>query len=130
MKICARCNFSNDDYQGVCSNCGSILDSFNGNSMYTGRTNNGTATAALVLGILSMVSCGCLAGIPAIICGRIAKNQIRESNGMQEGEGFATAGFILGIISTSIWLIVGIIYLVIIILAAYFGDSNSTYSFL
>ncbi|MBN1517521.1 DUF4190 domain-containing protein [Candidatus Sumerlaeota bacterium] len=60
------------------------------------RTNT-LAVVSLVLGILSLIACGCAAGIPAIVCGHIAKGQIRSTG--EQGEGLATAGFILGWIS-------------------------------
>ena len=59
--------------------------------------NNGMAIAALCCGIG-----GFLCIIPAIlgiVFGVIAKNQIRDSNGMQRGDGMATAGIVLGIIA-------------------------------
>ena len=58
--------------------------------------NNGMAIASLCCGIG-----GFLCIIPAIlgiVFGVIAKNQIRDSNGMQRGEGMATAGIVLGIV--------------------------------
>jgi hypothetical protein len=58
--------------------------------------NNGMAIAALCCGIG-----GFLCIIPAvlgIVFGVIAKNQIRESGGMQRGDGMATAGIVLGIV--------------------------------
>jgi hypothetical protein len=66
---------------------------------------NGQAIAALVLGIVGLVMCGPL-GIGAIVCASNAKKQIRDSDGAQGGEGFATAGLILGIIAVVIWAIV------------------------
>lgn len=70
-------------------------------------TNN-KAIWALVLGILSILCCGIVAGIPALILGRSAKAEIDASGGAQSGRGMAQAGFILGIISivvTIIWII-------------------------
>lgn len=59
------------------------------------------ATTSLVLGIVSLVACGLLTGIPAIIIGRQAKAEIQASNGRLGGEGNATAGLVLGIIGTA-----------------------------
>jgi hypothetical protein len=59
----------------------------------TGGTNP-LAIASLVLGVPGL--CCCLTGIPAVICGHIALNQINQSGGVQEGRGFAIAGLILG----------------------------------
>src|SRR5438552_15386896 len=53
----------------------------------------------LVLAILSF-TCGWLfTAIPAVICGRIARSEIRKSGGALGGMGIATAGLILGYIA-------------------------------
>lgn len=61
---------------------------------------SGTATTSLVLGILSLVCLGLLAGIPAMILGRSATKEIDASNGTVGGRGLATAGFVTGLIGT------------------------------
>ena len=74
------------------------------------QSSNGKAIASLVLGILSILCLGILAGIPAIILGNIAKKEIDQGRG--GGRGMAQAGFILGIIGTvfgSLWIILVII---------------------
>ncbi len=67
--------------------------------------NNGFAVASLVLGILSLMMfccCGFVLGIPGIICGHVARAQIRDSNGGQTGEGLAMAGLIISYLGTVI----------------------------
>jgi hypothetical protein len=59
---------------------------------------HGSATTALVLGILSFVVCGLL-GIPAYIIGKRAEREVRASQGILSGEGLAKAGWILGLIA-------------------------------
>jgi Tfp pilus assembly major pilin PilA len=49
-------------------------------------------------GILSLTCFGLLSGIPAVICGHIARSEIRKSEGRLEGEGMALAGLITGYI--------------------------------
>ena len=41
----------------------------------------GLATTSLVLGILSIIPCGFLTGLPAIITGHIARSKIKQSGG-------------------------------------------------
>lgn len=84
------------------------------------QQNNGMATAALVLGIISIVLCwiwvvGIIAGILAIILAIVAKNKIKANPNMG-GKGAATGGLVTGIIGT-------LISLVIVILAAMFFGS-------
>jgi hypothetical protein len=56
---------------------------------------NGKATAALVLGLLSLLF-WVLTGIPAVILGHMALNEIKASNGTQGGSGSAITGLIFG----------------------------------
>ena len=77
-----------------------------------GPSTCGMATASLVLGIIGIVACfGPLAGIPAVICGHMAKGQIRNSGGTLQGDGMATWGLVLGyfsILMTCLFFGVGI----------------------
>ena len=56
---------------------------------------NKKAIWSLVLGIVGLVCCGFLAGIPAIILGNMAKKEIATSG--EGGGGMATAGLVLGV---------------------------------
>ncbi len=67
----------------------------------------GSAIASLVLGILSVVLC-CITGVPAIICGHLARGKIRRSAGAFSGHGMATAGLILGYVTSVIGLLYGL----------------------
>jgi len=72
-----------------------------------GASKNNIGVWALVLGILSLVCFGLLAGIPAIILGNNGKKAAAQ--GLATNRGMAQAGFVLGIIGTVLSLI-GIIY--------------------
>jgi hypothetical protein len=56
---------------------------------------NGFAIASLVCGI---VGCFTITAIVAIVLGFIARNQIEQSGGTQQGSGMALAGIILGFV--------------------------------
>jgi len=60
-----------------------------------GQTS-GAAIASLVLGILSFLLCPIIGSIAAIICGHIARGNIRKSSGTLSGDGMALAGLIMG----------------------------------
>ena len=61
---------------------------------------SGLAVASMILGILSIVMClGPLAGIPAVIMGHRANSKIRQSGGLLQGSGMATAGLVTGYFS-------------------------------
>ena len=67
---------------------------------------NGMAIASLVLGILWI--CG-IGSILALIFGLVARNQIQESQGQQQGQGLAIAGIVLGAIGVAL-LVLGLIF--------------------
>ena len=61
---------------------------------------SGLAITSMILGISSFF---CLiTGIPAVICGHIARGNIKRSQGQQTGDGFALAGLITGYLGTAI----------------------------
>ena len=78
--------------------------------MQTQKTS-GQATASLILGILSFILLGIFAAIPAIICGHIAKKEIKANPKYVIGDGQATAGLVLGYLNTvfSLIMIVGLL---------------------
>jgi len=57
---------------------------------------------SLVLGLVSLLCLGILAGVPAVICGHIARSKIKQSEEGMGGSGIALAGLILGYIGTVI----------------------------
>lgn len=61
------------------------------------------AVVALVAGILGLFFFGSLV---AVICGHIARSQIRDSQGQQTGDGMALAGLILGYIGLALTILV------------------------
>jgi hypothetical protein len=88
--------------------------------------NHGSATTALILGILSFVCCGLL-GIPAYIIGKRAEREILASNGTLTGDGMAKAGWILGLIAM-ILLVLGILAVIVLFVGAVStGDSSGGY---
>ncbi len=86
------------------------------------RPMSGKAVASLVLGILSIVFCylGFIPGVVAIVLGVMAKRDI-DRTGL-EGRGLAQAGFVCGIVGTSIQLLWdGFLLLAIVV------DSSGSY---
>ncbi len=56
----------------------------------------------MILSIISLFVCG-LIGIAGIILGSSAKREIKQTG--EQGEGLATAGQIIGIISLVLWVV-------------------------
>lgn len=89
-----------------------------------GPPTNGTATAALVLGVAGIATCG-LTSIPAIFCGHIAQSQIKRTG--EGGSGMAVAGLALGYVLTIGWLLYWILIFGVMGIAIWGGGSSSTY---
>lgn len=86
-----------------------------------------TAIWSLVLGIISIVLClGFIAGVPALILGRIAIRDIDASGGRVGGRGVAQGGFITGIIGTVLSALGILLAIVIIIVAAIAANDDSS----
>lgn len=78
---------------------------------YAMPQGNKKALWSMILGIVSLLCCGVVTGIVAIVLSQSAKKEIEASGGMQTGAGQAQAGFILGIIGIAL-SVVGIIVVV------------------
>jgi hypothetical protein len=63
-------------------------------------TTNSLARASLVLGVAEFFTVG-LTAIPAIICGHMAKREMRQTG--QRGDGLATTGLVLGYMAVIFW---------------------------
>jgi hypothetical protein len=77
---------------------------------------SGRAVAALILGILSLICMGFLAGIPAIILGKMELNAIKAGQAPVAGESAAKVGFVLGIIGTALTCLSMIFFFIMIAL--------------
>jgi Domain of unknown function (DUF4190)/GYF domain 2 len=62
-------------------------------------TTSGLAITSLVCGIVGLVTCLLFPGIPAVICGHLAMNQIANSPTPMVGRGMALAGLVCGYLS-------------------------------
>ncbi len=106
---CNNCGKENVPDSTFCENCGQVLSYENSTSFgYQPNTaGNVPAVVSMILGIVSVVSCGFpAASIAAIILGCIAK-----SKGTTKG-GMATLGLILGIVGIVEFIIAIIFYIV------------------
>jgi hypothetical protein len=61
---------------------------------------NSMAIASMVLGVAEFFTAG-LTAIPAVICGHIARRQMRQT--LQRGDGLATGGLVLGYMAIIFW---------------------------
>ncbi len=89
-----------------------------GISPVSGPPKEGLATASLILGLLSFV-CLVFAGIPAVICGHIARSRANNSPEAYGGAGMALAGLIMG------YLGIALSFFAILVLPAMFWPALS-----
>ncbi len=76
------------------------------------------ATISLVTGILAWLFLPIVGSLTAVICGHLAKRQIRESNGTMSGSKMATAGLVLGYIQLGIIFMAACLFITIVIITA------------
>jgi len=79
----------------------------------TSAPMNPLAVASLVSSIAGFVVCG-VGFIVGLVLGIIAKNQIDQSGGTQQGRGMAVAGIVIGAIGIGL----GLLVLIIVIIAS------------
>jgi hypothetical protein len=102
MAFCTNCGTEMSDAAAACPQCGHPR-ALGG----AGRRTEGSAIAALVLGIAGIVVCPLVPSIIAIIVGSQARTKIANDPSL-EGEGLAKTGVILG------WVGIGLAVLGII----------------
>lgn len=78
----------------------------------TARTST-LAIISLIAGFTGWTILPLLGSIVAVITGHLAKNEIRDSAGALQGDGFATAGLIMGYISLGLGLCICLLILLI-----------------
>jgi hypothetical protein len=61
-----------------------------------GKETNPWAIVSLIASILSWLGLFGIGGLVGVVAGAVARNQIRDSAGRQEGDGLALAGIIVG----------------------------------
>ena len=70
---------------------------------------------SLIAGIFSWILMPFIAGVVAVICGHMARGEIKRSNGTLEGDGLAIAGLVLG------WINVVLCVLAVAAVVLFFG---------
>lgn len=76
---------------------------------------SGTAVVSLIFGILSWFALPVIGAIVAVICGHMARAEIRRSAGAVDGDGLALAGLILG------WAHIALMIVALIFVVLFFG---------
>jgi len=80
------------------------------------KSDSPLAIWSLILGILAIISCGPITGIPAIICGHMARSRIKMAPDTLTGNGMAMAGLIMGYFSVVAFILLTIALIFIAIM--------------
>ena len=75
---------------------------------------NTLAIVSLIAGIVGWTAMPLVGSIVAIVTGHMARGQIRQSHGLETGDGLAVGGLVLGYLSVVLG-IVGLIFAVLVI---------------
>lgn len=68
------------------------------------RPTSTAAILSLVFGLLAWLMVPLLGSIAAIVCGHLARGEIRRADGQIEGDGMAIAGLVLGYLQMALVL--------------------------
>lgn len=87
------------------------------------RQTNSLAVVSLVCGILGWTLLPFLGSIVAIVCGHMARSEIRRNPQTQEGDGLAVAGLVLG------YLVIALSVLAVVAVILFFGGLAAIIAF-
>ena len=94
---CPKCGTENPDVALVCSSCSAVLSGVSTQTPIPAAKTSGLAIAALVLAILSPLTCF-ITAIPAIIMGIVVLVKISQSRGQLKGTGLAVTAIALPVV--------------------------------
>ncbi len=77
-------------------------------------STNGLAIASLILSISAFVALPLIGSIGGVVCGHMARSQLRQSREPAQGDGLALAGLIVGWVGVAFY--VGLILLFVVAL--------------
>ena len=83
------------------------------------RTTSTMAVVSLVSGIAAWCMLPVIGSIVAIVCGHLARGEIRRSQGQLDGDGLAVAGLVLGYVQ----IVMGVLLVLFAIAALLLGLS-------
>jgi hypothetical protein len=79
------------------------------------RQTSTLAVVSLVFGILGWTLLPFLGSLVAVVCGHMARGEIRRAQGTLEGDGMAVAGLVLG------YIVIGLSVLAVLAAILFFG---------
>jgi len=101
------------DQEGLCSHPASVSEPMSYQPAYPSiRTTSTMAIVSLVFGILSWTLLPFIGAIVAVVCGHLARSEIRRApvDTVLEGDGMAVAGLVLGYLHLAL-VVIGLVVL-------------------
>jgi len=89
------------------------------------RTTSALAVVSLVFGIASWCVMPLVGAIVAVVCGHLARSEIRRSQGQIEGDGLAVVGLVLGYVQLAFGFILLLFAIAAIVLGLSIGIGSS-----
>ena len=83
--------------------------------VYAVRQTSALAITSLVLGLLGWTMLPLVASVCAVVCGHMARAELRRNPATMDGDGLAVAGLVLG------WSMIVITLLAIVAVVLFFG---------
>jgi hypothetical protein len=83
------------------------------------------AVVSLVFGIAAWCVLPVVGAIVAIVCGHVARGEIRRSQGQQEGDGLAVAGLVLGYVQLAFGVVLVLFAIAAVLLGLSIGFGSS-----
>jgi len=77
------------------------------------QKTNSLALISLIAGVVGWTMVPFVASIVAVVTGHMARSQIRQSAGREDGDGLAIAGLVLGYVGLALGLI-GIVFAILV----------------
>ncbi|HEV2540273.1 MAG TPA: DUF4190 domain-containing protein [Frateuria sp.] len=91
------------------------------------RTTSAMAVVSLVFGIAAWCMLPVVGAIVAIVCGHLARGEIRRAQGQQEGDGLAIAGLVLGYVQLAFGMVVLLFAIAAVLLGLSIGFGSSLF---
>ena len=89
------------------------------------RTTSAMAVVSLVFGVTAWCMLPVIGAIVAVVCGHVARSEIRRSPGQLEGDSLAIVGLVLGYVQLAFGLIVMLFAIAALVLGLSIGFGSS-----
>jgi hypothetical protein len=120
---CTSCGRLLDEADAFCSSCGKATTPIEVPAPPAAPVADNTQSIAVfILGLLSVIWLGLLTGIPAWVMARYETKKARRTGTAVGNPGLMKAGLVLGIIGSSLWLLVILAIVAAIVAAASISD--------